>query len=416
MQHTGLYYPYVHFRDPAWIKAAALYLPQLARVVPEGFRVSDPEHVRVLRDALDFVQDIDPAEAVGAASRQMLVLVHEHGAELRRRFGVRGTGGPPRAEVVNAEPAPPGIPMPAGHRAQSFSPSGRPLAGLYPQEMSGELQEALFDSGLAVPRVPDGAGHDAYHEWVGTDPALAWVYKCALTAELAARTAFLPVTDQEAAHTAVDAWDAERMAAVLLGGAPAPVGTGDLAGRIGVLSVRCVLPAGLEEVPVEKIVDLRRDHEPEFFAYLDAVARTAADLREELADIRSPRALDLYVRQAAHRNFEVELEKLRRVMNGVGLQTISTSVSTTFDTPTSAALVSGLLGTIGGAVAGSAAGMVAGAGATAVGILGGARRQHDEALAGSPVGFLLRVERGLRPTTAVRRIGRALRRSVGAGV
>ncbi|MFC9889839.1 hypothetical protein [Streptomyces pilosus] len=82
----------------------------------------------------------------------------------------------------------------------------------------------------------------------------------------------------------------------------------------------------------------------------------------------------------------------------------------------SAALLSGLIGTVGGTVAGSAAGVVAGVGATAVGILGGARSRRDEALAASPVSFLLCVEKGLSPTTAVRRIGRALRRGAGADV
>ncbi|MET4658666.1 MULTISPECIES: DUF6236 family protein [Streptomyces] len=416
MQRTGLYYPYVHFRDPAWIKAAALYLPGVARVVPEGFHVSDPDHVRVLRDDLDFIQNIDPADAVEAASRHLLRLVDERGEEVRSRFGVHGTGGPDAMDVVNAEPSPPGTPAPVGNRERFFSPRGRPLAGLYPGEMSPELRDTLFGTGLAVRRVRNAVSHDAHHAWVGMDPALAWVYKCALTAELAGRTAFLPVTDQEAAHTAIDPWDAERMAAVLLGGAPAPVGTGDLAGRVGVLSVRCVLPARLAGVPAEKIVELRKKYEPEFFAYMDAIARTTADLREELAGIRSRQALDLYVRQAVHKDFEVELVKLREAMKGVGLQTITTSVSTTFDTPTSAALASGLFGTVGGTVAGSAAGIVAGVGATAVGILGGARRQRDAALAASPVSFLLRIERGLKPTTAVSRIGRALRRSAGASV
>ncbi len=416
MQRTGLYYPYVHFRDAAWIKAAALYLPEMARVVPEGFRVSDPDHVRVLRDELGFVQDIDPAGAVEAASRHLLRLVDERGEEVRSRFGVHGTGGPDAVDVVDTEPSPPGAPAPVGNRTRFSSSGGRPLAGLYPGEMSPELRDALFGTGLAVRRVRNTVSHDAHHAWVGMDPALAWVYKCALTAELAGRTAFLPVTDQEAAHTAADPWDAERMAAVLLGDAPAPAGTGDLAGRVGVLSVRCVLPARLAAVPAEKIVELRKKYEPEFFAYMDAIARTAADLREELAGIRSPQALDMYVRQAVRKDFEVELVKLRKAMNGVGLQTITTSVSTTFDTPTSAALASGLIGTVGGTVAGSAAGIVAGVGATAVGILGGARRQRDAVLAASPVSFLLRVERGLKPTTAVRRIGHALRRSGGASV
>ncbi|MFE2276324.1 hypothetical protein ACFXAE_03400 [Streptomyces sp. NPDC059454] len=103
MQRTGLYYPYVHFRDPAWIKAAALYLPEMTRVVPEGFRVSDPDHVRVLRDGLGFVQDIGPAGAVEAASRHLPRRVDERGEEVRSRFGVRGTGAADAVDVVNAE-------------------------------------------------------------------------------------------------------------------------------------------------------------------------------------------------------------------------------------------------------------------------------------------------------------------------
>jgi hypothetical protein len=43
VQRIGLYYPYVHFRDEQWLKAAALYWPGLARVVPTGFPVADTE-------------------------------------------------------------------------------------------------------------------------------------------------------------------------------------------------------------------------------------------------------------------------------------------------------------------------------------------------------------------------------------
>ncbi|MFF6813944.1 hypothetical protein ACFZAG_29290 [Streptomyces sp. NPDC012403] len=71
----------------------------MARVVPEGVRVPDPDHVRVPRDDLGFVQDIDPAGAVEAASRHLPRLVDERGEELRspRRR--------PRADVpVGARP------------------------------------------------------------------------------------------------------------------------------------------------------------------------------------------------------------------------------------------------------------------------------------------------------------------------
>lgn len=132
MQRIGLYDPYVHFRDPAWLEAAALYSPETARVVSEGSRVSDPDHVRVLRDDPGFVRDIDPAEVVEVASRYMLRLVEERGEELWSRFGVRRTGEPAAADGVNAEPSPPGAPAPVGDRVLLLAPGpavGGPVPG-----------------------------------------------------------------------------------------------------------------------------------------------------------------------------------------------------------------------------------------------------------------------------------------------
>src|SRR5882762_5637745 len=56
MQQPGLYYPYIHVRDEAWLKAAALYWPSLRRIVPWGYRKHDSPaalrlvEARVLRD------------------------------------------------------------------------------------------------------------------------------------------------------------------------------------------------------------------------------------------------------------------------------------------------------------------------------------------------------------------------------
>ena len=76
MQRIGLYYPYVHFRNERWIKAAALYWPGLARVVSPGFPVTDPDLVTALRDGLDgFVTDVDPREAAAAVAPAFLKAV-----------------------------------------------------------------------------------------------------------------------------------------------------------------------------------------------------------------------------------------------------------------------------------------------------------------------------------------------------
>ncbi|MFE6836988.1 hypothetical protein ACFVFI_19425 [Streptomyces sp. NPDC057705] len=63
LQQSGLYHPYIHFRDDSRLKAAALYRPRLGRVVPAGHPVMDSRTVGRLTEALDFVHDVDPAAA-----------------------------------------------------------------------------------------------------------------------------------------------------------------------------------------------------------------------------------------------------------------------------------------------------------------------------------------------------------------
>ncbi|MFF0384825.1 DUF6236 family protein [Streptomyces sp. NPDC004286] len=396
----GLYYPYVHFRDLAWIKAAALYMPRVARVVPRGFHVSDPAEVRTLREGLDFVKDFDPADAVAAASGTLQALVDERGPELRRAFGVEGGHGFPEEPV--AAPTPP---IARANRGRSPDASG--TTGVHRGEMTDDLLAALEGAGLAR---SFARGHRVRGDgaWIGVDPALAWVYKCALTAEVAARTAFVPLTDQVAAHTAADPWDAERMGAVLLEGTMPFVAAPDLNSQVGLLSLEYVLPARLGRVSADTIVQLRTDYEAEFLAYTDAVEHTARALRDSIGDVRDRNALDLHLRDAVHQDFEMRLDDLRKAMNGIGLQTITTAVSTKFEIPT---LVGAAGSAVGGAM-GTATSVAGGVAMAAFGLFAGARRQMAAEMKSNPASFLLRVERGLAPTTLWKRIRRTLQQGV----
>src|SRR5262249_48157769 len=68
---VGLYYPYVHFSNKTWLKAAALYWPKMARIVPEGYPVNDDSITQALIDELDFVIDLSPDSAKAAASNMV---------------------------------------------------------------------------------------------------------------------------------------------------------------------------------------------------------------------------------------------------------------------------------------------------------------------------------------------------------
>ncbi|MFF4343158.1 DUF6236 family protein [Kitasatospora sp. NPDC001540] len=137
------------------------------------------------------------------------------------------------------------------------------VAHLYWKEVSPNLREALVQEGLAINTDrPTYEGGNPLGTWISMDPMLAWVYKCALTDELARRNRLLPTTDQIAAHAANEEWSTERISRVLLRGRP-PKADDPVTAVLGELAVRMVLPTDMANVPVEKVIELRQKHATE---------------------------------------------------------------------------------------------------------------------------------------------------------
>jgi len=43
--YSGLYYPFIHFKDEAWLKLTALYWDQMVRIVPKKYELHDSDTV-----------------------------------------------------------------------------------------------------------------------------------------------------------------------------------------------------------------------------------------------------------------------------------------------------------------------------------------------------------------------------------
>ncbi|MFG2213150.1 DUF6236 family protein [Streptomyces sp. NPDC048638] len=324
MQTIGLYYPYVHVQNDVWLKTAALYWPQLARVVADGYPVRDSATATALGDGLGFWEDLDPKSAAAAVEAPFLAIIGEHAAALRRLYAVRpdqlrrGEGADPSPRGVNRVNvyAPPPAPGDFGGRRRATR-----TAELFWDEVSPDLREALINEGLALntDRPFQRSGYVDSH-WISMDPMLAWVYKCALTQEIASRNRLHPTTDQVDAHRANQAWDAERIAAVLLGH---HVGSSEepVVGRLGQLAVQTVLPDNIAQVSVEKIVELRKRHESEFNAFMSAVSLAAGDVQEELVGIESSKILASYLDHIRQEHFQKPLADLKAAMKSLNVDT-----------------------------------------------------------------------------------------------
>ncbi|MCG5220118.1 DUF6236 family protein [Streptosporangium soli] len=413
MRRIGLYYPYVHFRDDRWLKAAALYWPQMARVVPAGYRPRDSEVARALADGLDFLIDIPPDAAAVAVSSLFQQVLAEHTEDLRMQYRAdygsafrmsKEVPGPILPSLLaNERLYPPALSEAfeqwddeeddVAGPADSF-----PLTGILLDEVEPALRESLVQAELAFE-----AGREAGspRDWLAVDPEFAWVYKCVLTREVARQNLLQPTTDQIATQSADHEWTADQIADALLSpvGEPTERRTQELSDRLAFLALRVVVPADLDDIPAKKIVLLRQRYGADFDAFGESVTTTVSELAGILADVKEPRILDAYLRQEVERRFERPLEELRKAMRGIGVDSVFGALNVKFELPAALAALGG------GLVAGQP--VLAGAGAAfgLVSVVRATRRERAQKLDPAPATYLLHLGK-LAPKSLLSRVAR----------
>lgn len=394
---AGLYYPYIHFRDDRWMKAAALYWPGMARIVPRGYRTMDSPTVRTLSAELGFVQNLRPEAAAATVEQLFLGLLREHGEQLAHRLAVDPTYA--REES--------GTPLWHGSSPKSG------LGFIYAEKMTSTLRNGLLQLGLAV--IGQGSHHgrlsmdpDPSH-WIGVDERLAAVYMCVLAQEVSRRNTLTPVTDQALSQLAVGQWTIEDVAGTLLGtDLTSPSRTAheplpDQTAAVAYLALDLAVPSGLDQVPVTSIVNFRRQHEGEVRAFQEAVAGAAAELRGLDRRIED-QILAKYLTDVVSRHLEEPRQQLKNALRSHKFDTVLSTLTIQTELPALAA--AGTLGMtvnpVVGAVAGAAVGIAS--------ITASARRRKAELRRANPAAdYLLRVGEEFASMGAVERSLSAVR-------
>ncbi len=320
MNEIGLYYPYFHVRDDTWLKAAALYLPQLARVRPKHYPVRDSPTAEVLRGELDFLLDIDPAVQAEEVGREFGAFVDREHKALRKRYRskqrliYRGlifdelTDG----ALLNKEQ------FAWVHKTQLGDTSGHvTLAG------AAELSQRLTSYKLAVTtRFDPLTGVRDDYRWLGMHPHLVAVYSCVLADRIAQANSLTMVTDDRRMFTLSGEWTIDNLGHALLDHPNRPSsrrGRHDLMSLYAVVALKAVIPADLEHVPVDKIVRARRSLAEEFQAFrahLDGLEEQFA----QLGEVEDVGIVQAHVRAMVHRDLTKPMEELERGLRVLGMK------------------------------------------------------------------------------------------------
>jgi hypothetical protein len=384
MQLPALYFPYIHIRDENWLKAAALYWPHISRIVPSEYPKHDSRTAATFVDA-DVLRDENPGWLFQSTASHFLDALNENLDAVAERYSVDQTGNVDNPTGLNA-----------GGEWQAPN-----LAWIHLQKFPPQIVELLSDRRVAVRGRGEWLNHTNPNDWIGLHPALAGAYMTALANQISENGAFEPLTDQSDLRVATPNEDVNSALRLLLGHKPHT----DLAAPAGaienyvMLAMQQVLPANLDGVTPEKIIEVRRKLDAE----LDDFRRYVTGMQQELVALSQiPSEHHRLERFTSHVDTTIKgpLERLERGLNKNGIETTVALVMTSSVAPP--ALAEGAFH-----LAGESLPSVAAIGIGTVALIGsawwGTRNRRQDAKRTSPVGYLLDVRKELNPATALGR-------------
>ena len=391
MARRCLYYPFIHFRDEAWLKLSALYWDDVTRIVPRSYAPRDTRDVRALEDA-GVLKRVDPGNYEQPVAELFSLLLQRHSSALARRYDVSQRDSWPE----NLE----------RFSVKTGRASSRSLAFIHCSKLEPALSEQLLKRKLALP------SHDK--RWLGMHPAIVSAYMIALAGEISRRRGLQPISDNVTHLSGISSCTVEDLARALVrdvdlskrraggvGAAAKRHAAGGLdvqAERVAFVTLRAVLPERLDGVSIKQIVALRAEHADARHAFHDYVEGLRAEL--QAGNICEPEALDEHIRLEYDKRLKPALAELSRGLRSLGVGTFLGTFGVAVALPVGSLLASS---------AGAAAAALAGA---SVGIAALAHRQQSGAralLKASPASFLF-VTSQLRPRTLSERLAHGLRR------
>ena len=386
--YFGFYYPFIHFRDEAWLKLAALYWDGMSRIVPMGARLHDSDEVKCLTDA-QFIVNQSPFGAFEIAE-PFRDLIARHGDALQTRFGIAHRDR-----------------WPDDRHTRLYAP-GRDakLAYVFDEKMDRGLLSDLFQHGLVATRSDDP-------RWIGMHPKLVSVYMMALAEAMAPQLGAHPLTDGAFDHVAVSGFTMERLAAALLDQpdlAAAPPAAAkhevnEVEEAMATLAFSYVMPAAPADVPAKEIIKFRKTYMEERALFQAEVARLTASLIE-LQEVKDPRQIERHLKTEYDKTLAPRIERLRKGLRSANVDTVDNAMALSFALPVGLAAALTLVGVTLAPPAAAAAGV-----AFAAWTIRRKRRKAIEAvLKPSPEAYLYRVSKLSTPLSLVRDIRAKSRR------
>lgn len=379
----GLYYPFIHFREEDWLKLSLIYWDRIARIVPEGFRTHDSEDVRRVRGELDAVIDTRPSQGGSHIVSEFVAFVSQHAGQLRQKYDIAKSYSWKINEYTQSR-------APAGTNAR--------FGYIYDEKLGNQLTHLLLSEGLAI------RGEWGDPRWIGVHPDISAVYMTALAESIAGRSGYSLLSDDLTAHVAVGECSVNGFSQVLLHDVlDQPITEPpNLSTALAITAIRTVVPQKLKELPIGKIIKLRKDYGIELAEFQRWIHGSAKQLQDTAGTVQSLAAMNEHLIDFEQNQVRPRLRRLRADLKKMKFETIS-----------------GALGikspwTVGGTAAAlylhQPALAVGGVAFSAVAQFGKQTREAGKLTAANPTAYLMYAQERLAPKSLMAQISTSIRK------
>lgn len=244
----ALYYPHINLTNKNWVKQALLFWDNISRIVPQSVEPSDSEDIIRIKYESGFINDYHPERWDTSHAFQKFTYdlrpILESDSFFHDRYFERKHH---RRHYTRDY----------SERRRFFSELAQ-SSGTYihVEKIDPRLIEYLFDIGIAVP------GQHEWENWVKIDNEIGLLYMTYFAKSISKNKSLPIVTDIEQSFSASLYFESAINSDYNY----------QFEYKLGNLLIEAVVPKNINDVPLEKILDIRRKYNDERTAFFNEIS------------------------------------------------------------------------------------------------------------------------------------------------
>ena len=299
----ALYYPHINLTNKNWVKHALLLWDKISRIVPSSVEPADNDDITSIKYHTGFIEDYHPekhdtSNTFNEFSKQLRNILESDRFFHDRYFERERQGRHYMRDY---------------YERRSFYSEMIKSSGTYIHVMKIDhrLKEFLFDIGIAIP------GENEWEDWIKIDNEIGLLYMTFLAKTISKKKTLPIVTDVEQSFSAAIQFESKINSDY----------KSQFEYRLGNLLIETVVPKKINDVHLDKIIDIRENYSHERTAFFNEVS----NLANSIPDIDNASALNDALNQYSKLILN-ETKNLEELYNTHKIETVNKFLSISIPT------------------------------------------------------------------------------------